>query len=521
MHSQFSELYEKSLCQNLQPGEVVKGTVIAVNQRDVVVDIGYKAEGILPKDEFPQPELLTVGGEVEVLFEGFDDVEGTAILSKRKADRQKTWNEILSNAEEGAIVEGRISRKVRGGFMVDIGMEAFLPASLVDIKPVRNQDAFIGLQSKFLVVKINHKRKNVVVSRKDLLEKSRNEARAEKLNTLKVGQLVKGKVKNITDFGVFIDLGNLDGLLHITDMSWGRVSHPSDLAKLGDEIEVVVIGIDKEKGKISLGLKQKGTDPWTSVDQRYSIGNQVHGKVVNILPYGAFVELEPGIEGLVHISELSWTKRVNHPSEILSIGMELDVVILSLDTAAKKISLGAKQAQENPWTTVANKYQVGVRVNGTIRNLTDYGAFVEIEPGIEGLLHVSDISWTHKVAKPADVLKKGDAVEVMILAIDTDAKKISLGMKQLKDDPWTDLTKDLLTGLEIQGKITRIVNFGLFVELENGLEGLVHVSEIPECSAQDLPKRYQAGEAIRCSILNVDHEGRKIALTCKNEPISA
>lgn len=520
MQSQFSELYEKSF-QDIQIGEVVKGTVIAIHKREVVVDIGYKAEGVLPLDEFLQPETLTVGCEVEVLFEGFDDVEGSALLSKRKADRQKTWNDILSNAEEGAIVEGRISRKVRGGFMVDIGMEAFLPASLVDIKPVRNQDAFIGLQSKFLVVKINHKRKNVVVSRKDLLEKSRNEARSEKLGSLKVGQIVRGKVKNITDFGVFIDLGNLDGLLHITDMSWGRVSHPSDLVKLGDEIDVVVIAIDQVKQKISLGLKQKGTDPWNSVDQRYAIGNQVRGKVVNILPYGAFVELEPGIEGLVHISELSWTKRVNHPSEILSVGMELDVVILSLDKEAKKISLGAKQAQENPWTSAANKYQVGNRVTGTVRNLTDYGAFVELEPGIEGLLHVSDISWTHKVAKPADVLKKGDSLEVMILAVDTDAKKISLGMKQLTDDPWTELTKNFLTGLELQGKVTRIVNFGLFVELDNGLEGLIHVSEIPDCSAQDLAKQYKVGDLLRCSILNVDHEGRKIALTCKSESVPA
>lgn len=519
MQSQFSELYEKSF-QALEPGDVVKGTVIAIHDREIVVDIGYKAEGVLPLEEFPDPAALTVGAEIEVLFEGFDDVEGSAILSKRKADRQKTWNEILSNAEEGAIVEGRISRKVRGGFMVDIGMEAFLPASLVDMKPVRNQDAFVGLQSKFLVVKINHKRKNVVVSRKDLLEKTRNEARLIKLNELKVGQTVRGKVKNITDFGVFIDLGNLDGLLHITDMSWGRVSHPSDLAKLGDEIDVVVIGIDKEKQKISLGLKQKSEDPWSTVIRRYSVGDQVHGRVVNILPYGAFVELEPGIEGLVHISELSWTKRVNHPSEILSIGVEIDVVILSLDKDNKKISLGAKQTQENPWITAGNKYQVGNRVSAVIRNLTDYGAFIELEPGIEGLLHVSDISWTHKVAKPADVLKKGDTVEVMVLSVDTDAKKIALGMKQLKDDPWVELTRDLLTGLEIHGKITRIVNFGIFVELENGLEGLIHVSEIPDSAPQDLGKHYRVGDMIRCSILHVDHDGRKIALTRKSELIT-
>ncbi|HOG23604.1 MAG: 30S ribosomal protein S1 [Candidatus Omnitrophica bacterium ADurb.Bin292] len=520
MQSQFAELYEKSF-QSVVPGDVVTGTIIEVRQKEVVVDIGYKAEGVLPFDEFTDPQSLAVGQEVEVLFEGFDDREGTALLSKRKADRQKTWNDILSNAEEGAIVEGRISRKVRGGFMVDIGMEAFLPASLVDIRPVRNQDAFVGLQSKFLVVKINHKRKNVVVSRKDLLEKSRQEARSEKLNELQVGQIVHGKVKNITDFGVFIDIGNLDGLLHITDMSWGRISHPSDLVKIGDEIDVAVISIDKEKQKISLGLKQKSSDPWETVEDRYAIGNLVHGRVVNILPYGAFVELEPGIEGLVHISELSWTKRVTHPSEVLSIGQQLDVVILSLDTTAKKISLGARQAQENPWDKVADKYQVGSRVQGTIRNLTDYGAFVELEPGIEGLLHVSDLSWTHKVAKPSDLLQKGETMEVMVLNVDTEAKKISLGLKQMQDDPWNELTKDILTGLEIQGKITRVVNFGVFVELDNGLEGLIHVSELPEKSGDDLVKLYKVGETIRCSVLHVDHDGRKIALTCKNESISA
>ena len=520
MQSQFAELYEKSF-QSITPGDVVTGTIIEVRPKDVVVDIGYKAEGILTLDEFVDATSLAAGQEIEVLFEGFDDREGAALLSKRKADRQKTWNEILSNAEEGAIVEGRISRKVRGGFMVDIGMEAFLPASLVDIRPVRNQDAFVGLQSKFLVVKINHKRKNVVVSRKDLLEKSRQEARTSKLNELQVGQNVQGKVKNITDFGVFIDIGSLDGLLHITDMSWGRISHPSDMVKIGDEIEVVVVAIDKEKQKISLGLKQKGQDPWTSVDERYSIGNQVHGRVVNILPYGAFVELEPGIEGLVHISELSWTKRVAHPSEVLTMNQELDVVILSLDKDTKKISLGAKQAQENPWDKVTEKYQVGSRFEGVVRNLTDYGAFIELEPGIEGLLHVSDLSWTHKVSKPADVLKKGDTVEVMVLNVDTEAKKISLGVKQLKDDPWNDLTKGLLAGHEMQGKTTRIVNFGLFVELDNGLEGLIHVSEIPEAQAQDLQKQYKVGDTVRCNILHVDHEGRKIALTCKNEPMPA
>ncbi|MDP3919812.1 MAG: 30S ribosomal protein S1 [Candidatus Omnitrophota bacterium] len=520
MNSQFAELYESSI-RVYEEGDIVKGTVVAVRNREVVIDIGYKSEGILPIDEFSNPSEVSVGMQLDVLFETFLDAEGIVVVSKRKADRQRTWTSLLSNAEEGSIVEGKIYKKVRGGFMVDIGMDAFLPASLVDIKPTRHLDQFLGMQSKFLIARINHKRKNVVVSRKDFLDKERNAVRLQKLGTLKVGDIVRGKVKNITDFGAFIDLGSLDGLLHITDMSWGRLSHPSEMAKLGDDIDVVIIGIDRESEKVSLGLKQKTTDPWDNVDQKFPVGTHVRGKVVNILPYGAFVELEPGVEGLVHISELSWTKRVSHPSELVKTGDEVDVVVLNLDRQEKKISLGMKQTQDNPWLRVPDRYQVGAHVEGKVRNLTDYGAFVELEPGIDGLVHISDISWTHKVSRPSDVLKKGDPVNVIILGIDADNQKISLGMKQLTDDPWETLTKELHTGHQVAGKVTRVVSFGLFVELENGLEGLVHISEIPQEIAADLEKNFKVSSPVTVSILHIDHEARKIALTCKGEAVPA
>ncbi len=520
MSSQFADLYEKTIQSTFQEGDVVRGKVVGIRGREVIVDIGYKAEGVLPLEEFTDPNETQIGAELDVLFESFDDEHGMVVLSKRKADRQRAWNDILVNAQEGSIVEGKIFKLVRGGFMVDIGMEAFLPASLVDSKPTRNLNQFLGMGSKFVIVKINHKRKNVVVSRKDYLDKEKSEARSKKLTSLQEGQTVRGRVKNITDFGVFVDLGDLDGLLHITDMSWGRLAHPSEMVKLGDELELAVIAIDQQNGKVSLGLKQKTSNPWQLVDDKYSIGAQVRGKVVNILPYGAFVELQPGIEGLVHVSELSWTKRVTHPSEMLKVGDEVEVVILNLDKDGKKISLGMKQTQENPWSKVAQKYRIGDKVKGAVRNLTDYGAFVELEPGVDGLVHISDISWTHKVTRPSDLLKKGDAVDVMVLSIDQEAQKISLGIKQLTDDPWDELTKGLLAGLQMQGKVTRVVNFGLFVELDNGLEGLAHISEIPGISAQDLEKTFVVGNTIQVSILNVDHEARKIALTCKGETVA-
>lgn len=520
MTQPFADLLNQTF-QNFQEGEIVRGRIVAVRGKEVLVDIGYKAEGILPTGEFTDASEIQIGNESDFLFESFDDEQGLVILSKQKVDRQRCWNDVLAHAEENMVVEGRIFKKVRGGFMVDIGMEAFLPASLVDLKPVRNLDQFLNFDGKFVIVKINHKRRNIVVSRKDYLEREKQEARRGRIEMLQPGQLVKGRVKNITDFGAFIDLGHLDGLLHITDMSWGRVSHPSKFVKLGEEVEVLVLAVDKEQGKVSLGMKQRLGDPWEKAPEKYPIGTRVTGKVVNILPYGAFVELEPGVEGLVHISDFSWTRRVSHPSELLHVGATVDVIVLNLDATTRKISLGIKQAQENPWQSVRRKYSVGERLRGVIRNLTDFGAFIELEPGIDGLLHVSDISWTSRNLKPSDYLKKGEEVDVMILSIDPDAQKISLGMKQLTDDPWESLAESCYPGSLAPGRISRIANFGLFVQLENGLEGLVHVSEIPGVSSQTLEKNFRAGDGILVQVLHIDRETRKIALSLKNTTTSA
>lgn len=510
----FADLVNQSF-QNFSEGEIVRGRVLSIRGNEVLVDIGYKSEGIVAAEDFTDPAELQVGAEIDVLFESFDDELGLVLLSKRKVDRQRTWNDVLANAKEMQVVEGRILRKVRGGFMVDIGMEAFLPASLLDLKPVRNPDQFLNFAGKFVIVKINQKRRNIVVSRKDYLEREKQEARRGRIESLEVGQVIKGRVKNITDFGAFIDLGNLDGLLHITDMSWGRVSHPSKVVKLGEEVEVAVIGIDREQQKVSLGMKQRQGDPWEKASEKYPIGSRLQGKVVNILPYGAFVELEPGVEGLVHISEFSWTKRVNHPSEVLNIGDLVEVAVLNLDPAGKKISLGMKQAEDNPWHRARDKYSVGDRVRGAVRHLTDFGAFVELEPGIDGLLHISDMSWSAKNAKPSNFVKKGDEIEVLILNVDPDAQKISLGLKQLTDDPWQSLGS-LYSGTLAPGRVSRIANFGLFVTLDNGLEGLVHISEIPGVTSQTLEKNFQAGDGILVQVLHVDSEAHKIALSLKN-----
>ncbi len=519
MSEALSDLINRSF-QNLQEGEIVRGKIVSIRGKEILVDIGYKSEGILPVDEFTDPSEIQMGAELDVLFESFDDEHGMILLSKKKVDRQRCWNDVLAHAHESMVVDGRIFKKVRGGFMVDIGMEAFLPASLVDVKPVRDLDQFLNFTGKFVIVKINHKRRNIVVSRKDYLEREKQESRRHQLGSLEVGQVVKGRVKNITDFGAFIDLGSLDGLLHITDMSWGRVSHPSKVVKLGDEIEVVILGIDKDQAKVSLGMKQRLGDPWEKVQEKYPLGTRIQGKVVNILPYGAFVEIEPGIEGLVHISDFSWAKRVNHPSEMLHIGAAIEVLVLNMDPAARKISLGIKQVLENPWQKVRDKFSVGERARGTVRNLTDYGAFIEIEPGIDGLLHISDMAWNYKNLKPVDFLKKGEEVEVIILSIDWEAQKISLGRKQLTEDPWQNADQTLPPGNLAPGRVSRIANFGLFVQLENGLEGLVHISEIPGVSQQTLEKSFQVGDGILVQVLHVDHQARKIALSLKNVPTS-
>ena len=510
----FAELYEQTL-KPVSEGEIVKGKVIAIRRREAIVDIGYKSEGILPLDEFNDPSTIKVGDEIEVLFESLDDENGMVLLSKRKAERQKCWDDLITNANEGSVVEGRIFKKVRGGFMVDIGMEAFLPASLVDLKPVKNLDQFLGQVFSFVIVKINHKRKNIVVSRKDYLEREKEQTRSRIVKQLIIGQVVKGRVKNITDFGAFIDLGGVDGLLHITDLSWGRINHPSEVLNLGDELDVMIIGIDKDSEKVSLGLKQITKSPWEAVGQKYSLGAKVTGKVTNIVPYGAFVELEPGIEGLIHISELSWTKRVSHPSEIVSVGSEVEAVILNIDKEAKKISLGLKQMSASPWDTLGARYRAGDMVEGKIRNLTDYGIFVELEPGIDGLIHISDVSWLKKVSHPSELVKKGDSIRAKVLSLDPQNRKISLGVKQLSEDPWPRLTQSLTSGSSVRGRVTKIVNFGIFVELDNGLEGLVHISEMPHDKAEMLESSFRVGDQVHVQVLHVDNDNRKIALSLK------
>lgn len=515
-NSSFAELYESSI-KTFAEGEIVKGKVLEIRGgKEALIDINYKSEGILSLDEFSDPSSIKVGDEVEVMFESLEGENGMIVLSKRRADYQKCWDGLLANANEGSIIEGRIFKKVRGGFMADIGTEAFLPASLVDIKPVKNLDQFLGQVSKFVIVKINYKRKNIVVSRKDYLEKEREEVKSKFLENIQLNQVVKGRVKNITDFGAFIDLGGIDGLLHITDISWGRVSHPSEILNLGDEIQVVVIGIDRDNGKVSLGLKQITASPWETAEGKYPVGTRVRGRVTNLLPYGAFVELEKGIEGLIHVSEFSWTKRINHPSEVVKVGDEIEVMVLNVDKSSRKLSLGLKQLEANPWDSIAERYKKNDTVEGKVRNITDYGIFVELEPGIDGLIHASDISWTRKFASPQDTFKKGDLVKARILEIDKENRKISLGHKQLSDDPWSELTKTIQTGTVLQGKVIKVVNFGLFVELENGLEGLIHISEIPQSLAAKLEASFPIGETVRVSVLNIDDEARKIALSLKN-----
>ncbi|MBI4431799.1 MAG: 30S ribosomal protein S1 [Candidatus Omnitrophica bacterium] len=511
--NQLAALYESSLA-DVQENSIVQGVVVEIKKRQAIVDIGYKSEGILDIDEFPEPEKIRVGSEVEVLFESYDDEQGIVILSKRKADRLKCWNDIVATSGEGSIVEGKIFKKVRGGFMVDIGMEAFLPASLVALKPTKNLDQFLGQTLKFKIVKLNHRRRNIVLSRKDFLEQEQQSQRSKILGEMTEGKVLKGRVKNITDFGVFIDLGGVDGLLHITDMSWGRVAHPSELVSLGQELELTVVGYDKETQRISLGLKQLTSNPWQTVESKYKTGSRIRGKVVNILPYGAFVELEKGIEGLVHVSELSWTKRIAHPSEVLNVGDEVEAVILNVDVAGKKIALGIKQIEADPWKDVHERYKVGQTIEGVIRNVTDYGAFIELEPGIGGLIHISDMSWTKKINHPTEVVNKGDQVKLKILSIDAEQKKISLGIKQLAKDPWLEVTEKLPVNQIVEGRVTKVTNFGVFVEVLNDIEGLLHISEIPEDVAT-LEERFRPGDEVRVMVLRVDPPARKIALSLK------
>lgn len=504
--------------RKLGRGHVVKGLIIAINRKDVIVDIGFKSEGVISSEEFDSLESLKIGDEVEVMLEETENEHGRIVLSRRKAEKSQGWDRIVEQYGEGDTVEGRVTRKVKGGLMMDIGVEAFLPASLAFLKGFGSLNSLLGQTIQVKIVKINPSRKNIIVSRKDLLEKEKQESKAKVLDELEVGAIRKGVVKNITDFGAFINLGGVDGLLHITDMSWGRINHPSELLKVGDKVEVKILSFDKETMKVSLGLKQKDANPWTDVDTRFPIGSKIKGRVVNVVPYGVFVELSRGIEGLVHISEISWSKRVTNPAEIFKANDSVDVMVLNIDKEHEKISLGIKQTESNPWESVVGKYTVGQKVKGIVRNLTEFGAFVELEEGIDGLIHVSDMSWTRKVNHPKDVLKKGQEIEAVVLMVDPANRKLSLGLKQLITDPWEEIASKLTTGSVVSGAVTKVASFGAFVEIEKDVEGLLHISETDLGAASQLEAAFPVGKKVQARIVKIDLPARKIALSTKGVP---
>ena len=498
-----------------QPGTILQGRVISVLGDDAIIEVGLKSEGAVDVQEFDEGEL-EIGKTVEVLLEEVESESGLVVLSKRKADRIRGWERILNSCNEGDIIKGTVSRKIKGGLLVNIGVPAFLPASQVDIRRPGDVAEYINQEIEAKILKIDEDRRNIVISRRRLIEERREEAKKHLLAEIEEGQTRKGVVKNIAEFGAFVDLGGLDGLLHITDMSWGRISHPSEVVKISDEIEVQILNIDREKEKVALGLKQLTPNPWDEVSQKYPVGTRVNGKVVNIMSYGAFVQLEEGLEGLVHISEMSWTRRINHPSELVNPNDEVEVVVLEIDSEKQEISLGMKQAETNPWTLVKEKYPPGTVITGTVRNMTNYGAFVEIEEGIDGLLHVSDLSWTKKVGHPSELLQKGQELQCVVLAVDEEKMRVALGLKQLTEDPWLrSIPEHYLPGQIVKGKATKITNFGVFVELEEDLEGLLHVSELADYKVESPKDVVKIGEELEVKILRVDIEDRKIGLSLK------
>lgn len=501
---------------SMEVGQIFKGTIVELTPDFVVVDVGLKSEGLIPTNEFNDPKDLSLGNEIEVYLDRAEGEDGQIVLSREKARRHRQWEYILDHCEEGSIVEGKVIRKVKGGLMVDIGMEAFLPGSQIDNKRIKNLDDYLDRTFDFKILKINIERKNIVVSRRELLEEERSSKKAELLQNIQEGETRKGTVKNITDFGVFLDLDGIDGLLHITDMTWKRIKHPSEMVQLNDELEVVILHIDKEKGRVALGLKQKEPNPWEEIEQKYPIGTQIRGKIVNLVPYGAFIEIEPGIEGLIHVSEMSWIKNVTDPSEVVTKGDELEAIVLSVQKEEGKISLGIKQTEKNPWEDVDHKYPVGSNVKAEIRNLTNYGAFVELEPGIDGLIHISDLSWIKKVSHPSEVFNKGDTVEAAILSVDKDSKKITLGVKQLSNNPWESIEKTLPTGTVVKGVVTKITAFGAFIQLESGIEGLVHVTELSDQSFGKVEELVSTGDEVTAKVIKLDPEHKKISLSIKD-----
>ena len=496
-------------------GEIVKGTVIEVRPKEVLVDIGYKSEGSIPGNEFDDIKTVKVGDQVDVLIEKLEDKDGMVVLSKEKAEFKKNWDNIINTANEGVTVKGKVKAVVKGGLIVNIGVEAFLPASQIDITPPKNLQQFVGNTYEFKVVKINQDRQNVVLSRRELIEAERNEKRSKLLAEMTPGDIRKGTVKNITDFGAFIDLNGIDGLLHITDMSWGRIGHPSEILKVGQDLDVVVLDINKEKERVSLGLKQKLANPWDTIENKYPIGQKVKGKVVNLVPYGAFVEIEPGVEGLVHVTELSWTKRIAKPADVLKQGQEIEAVVLGINREEQKISLGVRQLESNPWDSAEVRYPVKTHVKGKIRNLTSYGAFLELEEGIDGMIHVSDISWTRKINHPSEVFKKGDEVEAVVLEVDKANQRIALGVKQLSVDPWENIDKFYKVGDLVTGKVTKLASFGAFIGLQHDIDGLVHISQVSEDRVDKIKNVLKVGQDVTARVIKIDRADRRIGLSIK------
>ncbi|MGA7128663.1 MAG: 30S ribosomal protein S1 [Chthoniobacterales bacterium] len=512
--TEMQELIAKSL-RDFKEGSIVKGRILEIRPREVLVDIGYKSEGVIPSSEFDDVEQVEVGDEVEVLLERLENEDGMVVLSKEKAAHKQNWDKIVKVFEGDGLIKGKVKAVVKGGLTVNIGVEAFLPGSQIDIVPPRDLQQFVGNTYDFKIVKINDERKNVVLSRREIIEQERAEKRSRFLETVQVGNTVKGTVKNLTDFGAFIDLDGMDGLLHITDMTWGRLTHPSELLRIGQEVDVVVLDINKEKERVSLGLKQTQRNPWDKIEERFPVGAKVHGKVTNLVPYGAFVEIEEGVEGLIHVSELSWTKRITRPSDVLTQGQEIEAVVLGVNKEEQKISLGVRQLDPNPWDAIEHRYALGSVVKGKIRNMTAYGAFVELEEGIDGMIHVSDLSWTRKINHPSEVLKKNDELEAIVLDIDKVNQRISLGIKQLESDPWKEIDQKYKIGDLVNGKVTKLASFGAFVQLQDDIDGLVHISQLSEEHVAKVKDVLKVGQEVEARVIKVDKAERRIGLSIK------
>ena len=512
--SALKELIANSV-KNYREGSIVKGHILEIRPREFLVDIGYKSEGVIPASEFDEPESVELGDEVEVLLERLENDEGMVVLSKEKASQRQNWEKIVGVFKGDGLIKGKVRSAVKGGLTVNVGVEAFLPASQIDIVPPKDLQQFVGNTYDFKIVKINEDRKNVVLSRREIIEQERSEKRQAFLGGVTIGDKIVGTVKNITDFGAFIDLDGIDGLLHVTDMSWARLNHPSELIKVGQQLTVQVLDINKDKERVSLGLKQMQSNPWDKIEERFPVGQKVSGKVTNLMPYGAFVQIEDGVEGLIHVSELSWTKRIARPSDVLTLGQEVEALVLGVNKDEQKISLGVRQLEPNPWDEIELRYMIGKQVKGKVRNMTAYGAFVELEEGIDGMIHVSDLSWTRKINHPSEMLKKGDDLEAVVLDIDKTNQRISLGVKQLDQDPWKEIDGRFRIGDLVKGTITKLTNFGAFVQLQDDIDGLVHISQISEDRVEKVKDVLKVGQEVEARVIKVDKAERRIGLSVK------